>query len=288
MINTPRWHPGQSIVSRYQLRAHLGSGAAAEVWRAFDSLLEATVAIKLLDPQYASSDVAQRFLREARASAQLRSLHVVQILDHGLHGMIPYITMELLEGETLAARLERQDHLSPETLTHLFGHIAKAVAKAHSANIIHRDLKPSNIFIVRGDEPDEEIGKVFDFGIAKVAQAAGSAPKTSMTRLGTLLGTPYYMSPEQARGDLVTTATDIYAMGIVAFEALTGKLPFTSDNVGDILELASAGDLLRPSSVADVSPDFDAWFAMATAYEPNARFASAKECATALKSCLLE
>ena len=244
------------------------------------------MAIKLLDPNYAGTEVARRFLREARASAQLRSLHVVQILDHGLHGMVPYITMELLEGETLAARLDRGTSLPPETLAHLFGHIAKAVWKAHNAGIIHRDLKPSNVFIVHGDDPDEQIAKVFDFGIAKVARPAGSAPATGVTQIGTLLGTPAYMSPEQARGSTIDHRTDLYSLGILACEALTGQVPFDSDDLGDILRAAVTGDLLKPSSLGPVPQGFDGWFAKSTALEPADRFSSAKEQAAALQSCL--
>ncbi len=284
MITTPPWHPGLSIASRYKLRAVLGKGAAAEVWRAFDARLEATVAIKLLDPNYAGTEVARRFLREARASAQLRSLHVVQILDHGLHGMVPYITMELPEGETLGARLDRAGPLAPSTFTHLFGHIAKAAAKAHAAGIIHRDLKPSNVFIVPGDDPEDEIAKVFDFGIAKVERPAGSAPATGVTQIGTLLGTPVYMSPEQASGTSVDHRTDIYALGILACEALTTRVPFDSDDLGDILRAAVMGELLVPSSFGTVPHGFDAWFAKSTALDPPDRFASAKEQAAALQA----
>jgi serine/threonine-protein kinase len=286
VIQTPPWHPGLSIVSRYRLRALLGKGAAAEVWRAFDARLEATVAIKLLVPQFAGTEVARRFLQEARASAQLRSLHVVQILDHGLHGMVPYITMELLEGETLSARLGRLGSLTPQALDHVFGHVAKAVAKAHAAGIIHRDLKPSNVFIVHGDDPDEEIAKVFDFGIAKVERPAGSAPATGVTRAGTLLGTPGYMSPEQARGATIDHRTDLYALGVLACEAATGRVPFESDDLGDILRAAVLGELVRPSSLGAVPPGFDAWFARSTALEPAARFSSAKEQAAALHEVL--
>lgn len=286
MISSPPWHPGLSIASRYKLRAVLGKGAAAEVWRAFDARLEATVAIKLLDPNYAGTEVARRFLREARASAQLRSLHVVQILDHGLHGMVPYITMELLEGETLAARLERAGVLAPKALAHVFGHIAKAAAKAHAAGIIHRDLKPSNVFIVHGDDPEEEIAKVFDFGIAKVERPAGSAPATGVTQIGTLLGTPVYMSPEQASGAAVDHRTDLYALGILACEALTGHVPFESDDLGDILRAAVLGELLPPSAMGSVPDGFDAWFERSTALEPSQRFATAKEQAAALQACV--
>src|SRR5262245_8920799 len=134
------------VGKRYRLVSRLGAGAAAEVWSAQDTTLDAPIAIKLLDPSYAGSTVAKRFLREAKAAAKIRSLHVVQILDHGVHGEIPYITMELLEGETLADRLDRVRRLDADSVCRVAGHIAKAATKAHEAGIIHRDLKPANVF----------------------------------------------------------------------------------------------------------------------------------------------
>ncbi|HTJ81985.1 MAG TPA: serine/threonine-protein kinase, partial [Polyangiaceae bacterium] len=209
------WQHGEIIAGRYRLEDHLGSGAAAEVWSAFDSNLHATVAVKLLDPGFAGSTVATRFLREARAAAQIRSLHVVQILDHGEHRGTAYIAMELLEGETLADRLDRVIRLPHPKVTRVIGDIAKAATKAHDAGIIHRDLKPANVFLIHGEDDDDEVAKVFDFGIAKVEPLEGGG-RTGATKSGTLLGTPAYMSPEQATGAKVDYRTDLYAIGILA------------------------------------------------------------------------
>ncbi|MBK8936531.1 MAG: serine/threonine protein kinase [Polyangiaceae bacterium] len=276
------WQPGMTIAGRYLLRARIGEGGAAEVWRALDTTLDAPVAIKLLHPSLATGAIARRFLLEAKAAAKLRSLHVVQILDHGVHDDTAYITMELLVGETLSDRLDREGRLPPAVVAKFVGHVAKAAAKAHAAGIIHRDLKPSNVFIVQDDDSDE-VAKVFDFGIAKVKAAPGNPQATGATTLGTLLGTPEYMSPEQARGFAVDLRTDLYALGIIAFECLTGSLPFESDQMGDVLQLAAEGRLLRPSQVMTVPPGFDAWFARATALRATDRFASAKELASALQ-----
>lgn len=275
------WHPGLTIAGRYRLRARLGEGGAAEVWRALDTTLDAPVAVKLLDPAFAGSPVAKRFLREARAAAKLRSLHVVQILDHGLHEATPYIAMELLEGETLGSRLDRARRLDGKLLCRVIEQIAKAAGKAHAAGIVHRDLKPANIFLVRDDD-GEDMVKVFDFGIAKIKNAPGAA-LTGATTIGTILGTPHYMSPEQAIGATVDFRTDIYAMGIIALECFTGAFPFPSDDLGEVLQLAANGRLLAPSAVAGVPAGFDAWFARATAKDPQARFDSAKELAAELR-----
>jgi serine/threonine-protein kinase len=275
------WKPGLEISRRYRLRDRIGTGASAEVWRAHDAVLDAFVAIKLLDPCFSGTPISKRFLREARAAANIRSLHVVQILDHGLHADAPFIVMELLEGETLADRLDRVGKLPPEEALRVVGQIAKAMQKAHAAQIVHRDLKPANVFLVADDDAESTVIKVFDFGIAKVT-AASAASKTGLTKAGTLLGTPEYMSPEQAKGRSVDFRSDLYALGVLAFECFTGKLPFGTSEVSEILELAVAGELLRPSQIAMVPPGFDAWFARATAFDPRKRFASAKEMAAAL------
>ena len=288
MVERRPWHAGATIAERYKLRSKIAVGGAGEVWRAVDTRFDAPIAIKLLDPKLVGSEVAKRFLREARAAAQLRSLHVVQILDYGTHADIPYIAMELLEGETLSARLEREPRLPEATVCRIIGHVAKAAAKAHSAGIVHRDLKPDNIFLVTGggdDDDEEEIAKVFDFGIAKVRPA--NRDGTGATQIGTILGTPQYMSPEQAIGTAVDLRTDVYALGIIAFELVTGALPFTSDDIGDVLQAAARGHLTRPSTVVSVPPGFDAWFAKATAFKPYDRFPTVKALATALRECLL-
>jgi serine/threonine protein kinase len=275
------WQPDLRVAGRYRLQDRIGAGASAEVWRAVDDTLDAAVAIKLLDPMFARTEIATRFLREARAAAKIRSLHVVQILDHGLHGETPYISMELLEGETLADRLDRDGCLPPRVASRIIVQVAKATAKAHAEGIVHRDLKPENIFLVQDEDAEEPLAKVFDFGIAKVLPRRG-APLTDVTKAGSLLGTPEIMSPEQARGLPVDHRTDLYSLAIVAFRCFTGGLPFASEDVEEILQCAAAGKLLRPSDVASVPMGFDAWFARASAYEPEARFASAKEMAAAL------
>jgi serine/threonine-protein kinase len=239
------------------------------------------VAIKLLDPAIAADpDMLDRFLREARAAAALRSMHVVQIFDYGVDEGVPYIAMELLVGESLRERLDRARALSFEDTARLFSHLARAVAKAHDAGIVHRDLKPDNVFLVRDDE---ETAKVLDFGIAKVGRREAEAPAGVETASGTLLGTPYYMSPEQARGEpSVDFRSDLWSLAVIAFECLTGSLPFENGPVGDVIVRICTTPAPRPSTRAAVPEGFDAWFARGVAPDPNDRFQSAREMSDAL------
>ncbi len=278
------WMPGQVIGGRYTLEERLGAGSTAQVWRARDQGLRSLVALKLLEPAHAGGEIAARLLREARAAATLRSLHVVQILDHGLHqDRVPYIVMELLEGETLAERLERQNgRLTPAETVRVLGQVGRAVAKAHAAGIIHRDLKPQNIFLVHDDE---DLVKVFDFGIAKVTAGLRTGA-TAATRIGSLLGTPEYMSPEQARGDALDFRTDLWSMGVIGYQCAVGALPFDAEDIVELLEKIIAGPLPVPSRHAAVPPAFDVWFATAASRDPSRRFASAKALADALADAL--
>jgi serine/threonine-protein kinase len=165
-------------------------------------------------------------------------------------------------------------------------HAARAVGKGHSVGIVHRDLKPDNIFICHNE--DEEIAKVLDFGIAKALEGSLSMSSSPDTRTGALLGTPYYMSPEQAAGNRsVDYRSDLWSLGVIAFECLLGRRPFVSDGLGDLLMQICAHPLPVPSQLGPVPAGFDEWWARAAAREPNHRFASAKELADSLKQVLL-
>ena len=253
------------------------------VWKAEHLSLNAAVALKLIEgPAHPDASATERFLREARLAAALRSPHVVQILDHGIDGVTPYIAMELLEGESLSERLERVGCLSPAETARVIQHLARAMTRAHEAGIIHRDLKPENIFIVRND--DEEIFKVFDFGIAKVEAPIGNA-----TRTGSLLGTPSYMSPEQAEGaKTLDQRTDIWALGVIAYRCLLGKLPFFEPTLPQLVLAICTRPLPVPSRRGPVPEGFDAWFARACARSPADRFASARRASTELSAVLGE
>jgi len=287
------WGAGHVIGGRYRLIAPLGRGGMGEVWRAEHTTLRALVAVKLIDPKLLEpvkgmrrDDVLTRFLHEAQAAAALRSPHVVQILDHGIDDGTPYMTMELLEGETLADRLDRVRVLPLEQTARIVTHVARALGKAHEAGIIHRDLKPENIFLVRNDE--EEIAKVLDFGVAKMTGSLVSLEAGGLvTRSGFMVGTPCYMSPEQAQGKKdLDGRSDLWGIAAIAFECVCGQRPFQSDAVGTLVLQICAHPLPVPSSIAPVPPGFDAWWEKAASREPNERFQSAKELADALRAVL--
>jgi serine/threonine-protein kinase len=267
---------GTVLAGKYALMSKLGQGGMGSVYRAEHVQLRSPVAIKLIDQQIVGNPEAlARFMREAQSAAALRSPHVVQILDYGADQGVPYIAMELLEGESLAARRERVGRLSPAETAHFLTHVGRAVSKAHESGIVHRDLKPDNIFLVRNDE--EEVAKVLDFGIAKAGAGFG-VTTGSATRTGAVMGTPYYMSPEQAEGNkLVDHRTDLWALGVIAFECLVGRRPFDSDALGSLLLAICTRPIPVPSSLGPVPPGFDAWFARACARELHERFQTARE-----------
>lgn len=252
------------------------------VWLAEHMTLRSPVAIKLIDPGIAENPEAlSRFLREAQSAASLRSPHVVQILDHGVDNGVPFIVMELLEGESLASRIEHQRRLSPADTARIMTQVARAITRAHEAGIIHRDLKPDNIYLVRNDE--EEVAKVLDFGVAK-ASSHGMGVATGATRTGSVLGTPYYMSPEQAEGmKNIDGRSDLWSLGVIAWECLLGSRPFEAETLGGLLLAICARDIPVPSTVGPVPPGFDAWFAKACSRNVQYRFSSAKELAAELR-----
>src|SRR5262249_4516605 len=188
---------GRVLNQRYRLIRPVGQGSQASVWVAEHLALTTHVAVKLIDPELAKKESArERFRQEATAAAQLRSAHVVQILDHGIDGDQPFIVMELLDGEDLFERLSHRGRLALRETSKIVTQVARALSRAHQADIVHRDLKPENVFLVPNE--DDEIVKVLDFGVAKV-----NTPEKSVmqrTGVGTLIGTPHYMSPEQVKG----------------------------------------------------------------------------------------
>jgi serine/threonine protein kinase len=272
---------GRTLNERYRLIRPIGHGSQASVWVAEHLALTTTVAVKLIDPELAKRETArERFRQEATAAAQLRSAHVVQILDHGIDGEQPFIVMELLDGEDLFERLAHRGRIPLRETSKVVTQVARALSRAHQAGIVHRDLKPENVFLVSNE--DDEIVKVLDFGVAKVT----TPDKTTMQRtgVGTLIGTPHYMSPEQVKGiSEVDYRTDLWALGVIAYQCVTGELPFDSEGVGDLLIRITLGEAPVPSKTLPSLPaSFDAWFARACERDPAKRFQSARELALAL------
>ena len=276
---------GEVIAERYRIEAPIGHGAMGSVWRGVHLQLDSPVAIKFLNASIAGDPVMlERFMREARAAAAVRSSHVVQIFDHGVDAGVPYIAMELLVGETLDARLAARGALAPPEVDKIFGEIARAVGVAHELGVVHRDIKPANIFIAR--EGDHEVTKVLDFGIAKLIDRTLEAPAARTTDTGILLGTPHYMSPEQARGRPVDHRTDLWALAVLAFECLTGRHPFESETLGDLVVQICTGAPSLPSAVAQLPVALDRWFLRGVSKEPAERFGSIAEMASELHTLL--
>jgi serine/threonine-protein kinase len=200
--------PGDVLAEKYRLVSLLGRGGMGSVWHADHLVLKTPVAVKLIRREANENpDAGARFLREAQAAASLRSPHVVQILDFGLDQATPFIVMELLHGESLRQRLARTGPIPFEDVVRIVVHVTRALARAHEQGIVHRDLKPDNVFLV--PEVGEEIAKVLDFGVAKRTDESGVSP---LTNTGTAIGSPHYMSPEQARGTrAVDYRTDLWA-----------------------------------------------------------------------------
>ncbi len=274
---------GVVIAGRYRLVRKLGAGGMGSVWLAHDISLDSTCALKLIDDDKAQSDeVRLRFEREAKAAAQLRGAHVVDVFDHGESEGTLFIAMEYLQGEDLGARLDRVGKLDAESTYRVVAHVSRALVRAHANGIVHRDLKPENIFLVQGDE--EEVAKVLDFGIAKhdAYSLQGKA-----TRTGSFLGTPFYVSPEQARGKSTDYRSDLWSLGIIVFQCLTGRPPFESEALGELMGLILYEDLPRLTQKnPDLPPAIDAWWERAAARDREQRFQSAKELADSLAHAL--
>src|SRR5688572_6833298 len=255
------------------------------VYRAERMGWQSPVAIKLMNAMDVhDSPALARFQREARLAASLRSVHVVQVLDDGVDATTgaPFIVMELLDGESLAERLSRVKRLRPQVVAQIITQIARALGRAHDAGLIHRDLKPDNILIVRND--DEELVKVLDFGIAKWLAGPHAPTSGTGTLAGQMLGTPAYMSPEHfANSANIDHRADLWSLGVIAFECMTGTRPFLGDTLVSLALSVCSGKYALASSLAHVPDGFDAWFARAVAPDPAERFPSARLMAEELR-----
>lgn len=274
---------GLIVADRYRLVRSLRAGGMASVWVAHDTLLDAACALKLVDDERRdSAEVRIRFKREAKVAAQLRGPHVVHVFDHGVWDGIPFMAMELLEGEDLAERLHRLGPLDGASTQRIVAQVARALARAHALGIVHRDLKPENVFLVSTD--DGEMVKVLDFGIAHHHEYS---LRDKTTKTGSFLGTPYYMSPEQARGDAVDHRSDLWSLAVITWECLLGKPPFESEVLGRLFGMIMYDPLPVPSQVSSTLPaEFDDWWQRASARNRDERFQSAKELSDALALAL--
>ncbi len=211
---------GRCLHGRYRLERRIAAGGMGEVWRARDEVLGRAVAVKILRSGYAGeSSFLERFRAEARHAAALSHPGIAQVYDYGEDGGVPYLVMELVRGEPLSALLDRERRIDAARTLGLVHQAGLALASAHDAGLVHRDVKPGNLLVT----PDGRV-KVTDFGIARAADAV------PLTQTGTILGTAYYLSPEQALGGPASPASDVYALGVVAYECLAGRRPFVGDH----------------------------------------------------------
>lgn len=265
---------GKTLNNRYQLTERVGIGGMAEVYRAHDVVLDRVVAVKVMLPQYAADQTfQQRFRQEAASAAKLQSPYIVSIYDWGLDAddETYYIVMEFLKGTDLKTAIQERGAINQRKAAEIGSQVAQALQVAHDGGIIHRDIKPQNIMI----QPDGNI-KVMDFGIARAGDAG-------LSQTATVLGTAHYISPEQAQGKELTGLSDVYSLGIVLYEATTGRLPFEGTDsvsvaVKQVNEMPPAPRSINP----DIDPVLEAIIMKAMAKDPAQRFASAEDMRQAL------
>ncbi len=279
------------LAGKYRVTRELGRGGMAAVYEAEHVDLGKRVAIKVLAAELANSAIViERFIREARAAASVKSPHIVEVYDSGrLEDGRPFIAMELLVGESLYDRMARVRLMDVQSTVRTIGQVAKGLMKAHAIGIVHRDLKPENIHLCKGED-GEEVAKILDFGLAKFYSPVETDEKTArLTREGAVFGTPAYMSPEQVKGQgNVDYRADLWAIGCMAYECLTGRPVWNTDQgVAMTFAAIAASQLPMPSRLRpDLPPSFDVWFKKALERDPDRRFQSAKELAEELAKAL--
>ncbi len=283
------------VGAKYRVDQLIGAGGMGTVWQGVHVTLGNKVAIKFIKPAYATHpDARKRFEIEARAAAKLRTKHAVQVHDFGVtDDQIPYLVMEYLEGQSLSEHLMAKGPMPGPEVGTVIGQAARALAKAHAAGIVHRDLKPDNIFLATNVEDLGDLGycvKLVDFGIAKMVQEKTEPSSTyamgGPTQEGAVVGTPNFMSPEQLTvGGAPGPLTDIWSLGACAFTAMTARIPFEGEVLGDIVLKVCVTKMLVPSELNPATPaGFDAWFAQACARDPEKRFQTANEMREALEA----
>jgi eukaryotic-like serine/threonine-protein kinase len=271
-------YPGSLLVGKFRLEEIIGYGGMGSVWRATHLGLGQEIAIKLVSSEFVkSADALRRFDTEAKAAAKIRSRHVPQVFDNGvLEDGTPYLAMEYLQGDTLFKRVHVSGPIPLNETVSILDQCCRALGRAHALGIVHRDIKPDNIYLAMSSDDDGYVVKVLDFGIAKVQTLQENEHLS--TRTGQLLGTPMYMSPEQARGlRTIDHRTDLYSLGLVAHVMLTGNLAFSSESLGDLLVQICTQPLPSLRAQAPyLPPAMEDWFQRACARDPGQRYPSAQ------------
>jgi serine/threonine-protein kinase len=279
---------GGVISNRYELEGRLGSGGMSSVYKATDRVLERTVAVKVLAEHLSDDEkFVARFRREALAVAQLIHPNIVQVFDTGVDSGRHYIVMEYVEGRSGAQLLQSSRRLTPEEAVEIGAQACAGLEFAHRQGIIHRDVKPGNLMVIggpagNGDAADGEMTvKLTDFGIARAGE------QTRLTQVGSVVGTAAYLAPEQARGEEATPASDVYALGVVIYQLLTGRLPHEGSSLA---EMAIRRESERPLSPSSYNPDVPETLSTAVLLalqgDPTARYSSARALADGLRTGL--
>ena len=258
----------RTLDDRYTLLEMVGGGGMAEVYRAHDQLLDRFVAVKILRSQFATNEqFVTRFRRESQAAAKLSHPNIVNVYDVGQDGEIYYIVMEYISGETLKDKIDRDGVLPVETAIKIADEIAQGLEHAHQNHLVHCDIKPHNILVTKAGRI-----KVTDFGIARAVTSA------TMVHTGTIIGSVHYFSPEQAKGEPVSAQSDIYSLGVVLYEMLTGKVPFDGDSPISIAIKHIQEDIIPPCQInPEIPPLVEAIVLKAMAKEPQDRFNTISE-----------
>src|SRR5688572_4700571 len=281
---------GTLLEGKFRVTREIGRGGMAAVYEAENVDIGKRVAVKILAAELITSRIVrERFLREARAAAAVRSPYICDVYDSGMYEERPFLVMELLEGESLYDMLTRARQLDFENTLRIATHAARGLGKAHESNIVHRDLKPENIFLTK-DEDGKLLAKLVDFGLAKFYEPTGAdAATVRLTREGALFGTPAYMSPEQAKGKgEVDHRADLWALGCIVYECLTGQTVWSVDQgVAMILAQIAKGSLPDPRAYRpDVPESFVLWFQKALHPDLGQRFPSARSFLESLELAL--
>lgn len=271
--------PGTVVANRYRIVRLLGRGGMGAVYEAFEDALERRVALKLLHPIHATDpQVTSRFVEEAKVANRVRHPALVEVTDRGLYEGRPFLVMEHLDGETLAARLARDGAFEPADAIELLGPVFAAVSVLHDHGVVHRDLKPDNIFLARVG--GATVARVLDLGVARVLDA-----NHRLTATGAALGTPVYMAPEQVKSSRdATPRADQYALGCVVYEMLSGRVPFEADDLHGILVAKVTSEPVPIRAHLPSLPDALAATVMrALSRDPARRFAHVSAFAAALR-----